>query len=268
MVLFGTFRCTCDAVRDSTWNDEPVLVVRPRLVSKTLYFASILCVKLLVSYSKFSQHITKGRSTNSMPQNHICTKQSRNKKVLLRERKRHTARCVASARYAALSNGEGVTPASYGGGGTPTSHGGVSHSVIVVGRGYPIPSWWGEPHQVMGGIPSSHGCGGTWDGVPLHPDLWWGTPLPQTWNRSPPDLGQRTPHPDLGWGTPPHQDLGQCTPPHPDLGWGTPLPTQTLDGVFETFPSINITFPRTTCAGGKNLPWFRLYVSLSLCPVD
>ena len=31
-----------------------------------------------------------------------------NKKVLLRERKRHTARHVASARYAAVSNGWGV----------------------------------------------------------------------------------------------------------------------------------------------------------------
>ena len=30
------------------------------------------------------------------------------KKVLLRERKRHTARRVASARYAALCNGGGV----------------------------------------------------------------------------------------------------------------------------------------------------------------
>ena len=34
------------------------------------------------------------------------------KKVLLRERKRHTSRRVASARYAALSNGGGGTPSS------------------------------------------------------------------------------------------------------------------------------------------------------------
>ena len=53
-----------------------------------------------------------------------------NKKVLLRERKRHTARRVASARYA---GGEGGTPSSHDGG------------------GYPIQSWWGGgvPHPVM-----------------------------------------------------------------------------------------------------------------------
>ena len=40
-----------------------------------------------------------------------------NKKVLLRERKRHTTSRVASAHYAALSNGRGgVTPSSHGGG--------------------------------------------------------------------------------------------------------------------------------------------------------
>ena len=35
---------------------------------------------------------------------------TQNKKVLLRERKSHTARRVASARYAALSNGGGGNP--------------------------------------------------------------------------------------------------------------------------------------------------------------
>ena len=44
------------------------------------------------------------------------------KKVLLRERERHIARRIASARYAS------------GGGG-----------------GYPIQSWWGVPHPVMVG---------------------------------------------------------------------------------------------------------------------
>ena len=123
-----------------------------------------------------------------------------NKKVLLRERKRHTARCEASARYA-------------GG-----------------GRGYPIQSWWGEglphpvmvgvPHPVMvGGTPSSHGggypiqsCWGGTLGPPYHlPSPWgypppsrpgWGVPPPtiQTWPGVPP-----TPHhPDLAGGTPHH----------------------------------------------------------------
>ena len=59
-----------------------------------------------------------------------------NKKVLLRERKRHTARRVASARYADLSRGgtpshvRGVPRPMSGRGGTP------SH---VRGGGYPVP---------------------------------------------------------------------------------------------------------------------------------
>ena len=91
-----------------------------------------------------------------------------NKKVLLRERKRHTARCVASDRYG--------------------------------GGGYPIQSWWG-------GTPSSHGGGtrGTphlelgW-GTPLHLDLGWGTPH-LGW--STPQTGMGYPPPDLGWASPP-----------------------------------------------------------------
>ena len=72
-----------------------------------------------------------------------------NKKVLLRERKRHTARCVASARYAALSNG--------GGGGTPFSPG---------GGGYPRYPW-----------PGLDGGGGTLD-TPYHLDLVGVPPRP------------------------------------------------------------------------------------------
>ena len=49
-----------------------------------------------------------------------------NKKVLLRERKRHTARRVASARYAGVGY-----PIQSWWGGTPSSHVG----------GYPIQSW-------------------------------------------------------------------------------------------------------------------------------
>ena len=45
-----------------------------------------------------------------------------NKKVLLRERKRHTARRVASTCYAALSNPD----------------------LVRGGGGYPIQTWWGE----------------------------------------------------------------------------------------------------------------------------
>ena len=55
------------------------------------------------------------------------------KKEFLRERKRHTARCVASARSAALSpNGEGGTP-------PPVLMEGITSSPK---RGTPIQSWW------------------------------------------------------------------------------------------------------------------------------
>ena len=123
-----------------------------------------------------------------------------NKKVLLRERKRHTTRRVASARYAGWV-------------------------------------WWdGVPPTIQ-----------TWDGVPPHhPDLGWGTPN----------------HPDLGWGTPPPSRPGMGYPQPSRPGFEYPPPTiQTWDGVppppmvkRQTFPSINITFLRTTYAGG-NYPW-------------
>ena len=121
-----------------------------------------------------------------------------NKKVLLRDRKRHTARRVASAPYAS------------DGGGTLSSHGwgvphpvmGVPHPVIVGGGGYPIQSLGGIPHH--------------------HPDLARGYP------RYPPPSrpGMGYPSSDLGWGTPLPSRPGMGYPPHhPDLGWGTPPPT-------------------------------------------
>ena len=72
----------------------------------------------------------------------------------------------------------------------------------------------------------------TWDGVP---------PPIQTWDGVPP-------YPDLGQGTPHHPDLGWGTPPLPKPGTGYPPPPMVNR---QTFPSINITFPRTTYAGGK-----------------
>ena len=86
-------------------------------------------------------------------------KKSVNKKVLMRERKRHTARHVASARYATLSNG-------WGRGGTPSSPGGR----------YPH-----HPDLVGGGVP------------PNHPDLGWGTPPPR------PEMGYPLPRPEMGY---------------------------------------------------------------------
>ena len=64
-----------------------------------------------------------------------------NKKVLLRERKRHTARRVASTRYAVL----------------------VGVGVPTLGGGY-LP-WWG------GGVPTPGGGWGTYLGRYPHPDL-------------------------------------------------------------------------------------------------
>ena len=72
-------------------------------------------------------------------------KNRHNKKVLLRERKRQTAHHVASARYAALSNG---------------------------GGGYPIQSWWGVPQVPP---PSRPGLGEGGTPTPC-PDLGWGPP--------------------------------------------------------------------------------------------
>ena len=77
-----------------------------------------------------------------------------NKKVLLRECKRHTACHVACTRCAALSNPDLVW------GGTQSQ---------VLGEGYPVPGWGG-------GDTLSQVWGGTL-GTP-HLDLGLGTPLP------------------------------------------------------------------------------------------
>ena len=124
-----------------------------------------------------------------------------NKKVLLHERKRHTARHAPSTCCAALSN--------------PDMAGGVPHPRSR-GRGYPVPGPGGTPSQVQGGysIPGPGGTpsqvqGGTpsqVQGVP-HPrsGVGWGYPIPGPGG-----------YPVPGWGYPP--------PPYLDLGWDTPLP--------------------------------------------
>ena len=132
-----------------------------------------------------------------------------NKKVLLRERKRHTAHHVASARYAALCNGGRGYPIS--GRGYPIS--GKGYPVQCLGRGgYPIPGVGGYPISGLGrGVPQVQ----TWDGVPPH--LRWGTP------------------PDLRWGLPgnlgtlPTRTWDGVPPPHLDLGRGMYPPPASVD---------------------------------------
>ena len=148
-----------------------------------------------------------------------------NKKVLLRERKRPTARHIANAHYA-------------GGVGTP----------------YPrVPPWpdlrWVPPIQTL-------------DGVHPRPDLGWGNPPVQTWDGVPPPSSRS------GMGYPPIQTWDRI-PPRPGMGYQPPAMVNR-----QTFPSINITFPRTTYAGGKNVidkrcdwkGWRRsLRVSITRC---
>ena len=107
-----------------------------------------------------------------------------------------------------------------------------------------------------------------WDPVPpldlrlgSPPWTWtWDSPPPQPGPGTPPDLDPPTstwtwnPPPPWPWPRTP-RDLDPPTsawtcdlpPPHFNLGPGTPPPRVNR----QTFPSINITFPRTTYAGGK-----------------
>ena len=101
-----------------------------------------------------------------------------NKKVLLCERKRHTACRVASARYADPS-----------GGGTPSQVWGGTLSQVQ--GGYPIPGLGGLPHPRSWGYPIP-GLGGY--------------PIPDPWGTPPPSSRP-------GWGNPPTLDLRWGTPP-------------------------------------------------------
>ena len=86
----------------------------------------------------------------------IFSKIPHNKKVLLRERKRHIARRVASTRYAALS---------------PDGGGGYPHLVLHRGTPTPIQFWWRVPPIGWMGYPPSSGWGTSHrlNGVPLPP---------------------------------------------------------------------------------------------------
>ena len=185
-------------------------------------------------------------------------KESTKKKVLLRERKRHLARRVASARFADQSPDWGVP-----------------HPVLDRGGWYPIQSClWGYPIQSWrGGIPSSPGQGSTpsslgWGGEGTTSSLGWGgTPssLGRGWGMgypSSPGMGYPPSRPGMGYT--PQSRTGMRYPPlisrmgpplqtwnglplHLDLGWGTPPPRKCEQ-------TKNISFPHPSDAGGKK--WY------------
>ena len=120
------------------------------------------------------------------------SKNIKNKKVLLRERKKHTANHIASACYAALSPDWGGVPHL-------RSRWRVSHPRS--GWGYPIPGpGRGYPSQVQVGITPSQ----VQVGYPI-PGPGWGYPIPS--------LDRVVPIPGPGPGL-------DGVPPH--LRWGTP----------------------------------------------
>ena len=135
-----------------------------------------------------------------------------NKKVLLRERKRHTTRRVTSARYAALSNGEGGTPSSprwgvphwvLAMGDTPSSPDqGVSHPVLVGGMGVPHP-------VLAGGTPGYP--------LPSRPGMGYPSSSRPGMGYPPSRPGMDSPHPHPQsrpvMGYPPVQTCGGVPPP-------------------------------------------------------
>ena len=132
--------------------------------------------------------------------------------------------------------GEGDTHPMSGGGGTPSQ----------VWGGTPSQQVWGVPHprSRSGRGTPSHVWGvsthiQTWDGVPPI-QTWDGVPPSQTWDGVPPPAGP-------GMGYPPGQTW-DGVPPRPEiLRWGTPPASV---GRYTDWCQ-NITFPRTTYAGGK-----------------
>ena len=163
------------------------------------------------------------------------TKHVNNKKVLLRERKRHTARRVACNRYADLSRGG--TPSQVWGGtpshvwaGVPNPMSGQGYPIPCPG-GYPIPCRGGTPSQVQG-VPHLRFGGYTIPcpgGYPIpclggYPISILGVGYPdQTWDGVPPPPPAR---PGMGYPLPP--------PPLARRGMGYPPPGQTWDGVPPT----------------------------------
>ena len=143
-----------------------------------------------------------------------------NKKVLLRERKRHTTRHISSTPYSVPYRGiphpwlggtpSWVPPILTWPGGTPSLDGGVGYPIL----GYPPLFWPGQevPHP--------------WAGGREYPILGYphlGVPSPPSWPDPPPHPGMgHPPRRELGpvIGVPPGKDLGPVTgvPPRKDMG--------------------------------------------------
>ena len=211
-----------------------------------------------------------------------------NKKVLLRERKRHTARRIATTRCAALSNPDLV----WGGCGYPVPGPGWGYPVSGLG-GYPVPGPGGVPSPRSGGVPQSQVWGGTPSQVrgepipglgdtPSRPGQGEGCTLGTSLLRP----GMEYPLPGPGMGYPPYLDLGWGTPPtwtwdvvpplpRPEMGtphlvlrWGIPSPPEMVDKV-KTLPSVILRMravmkPRRTHTDSEGLvgllPWGGVFV--------
>ena len=149
------------------------------------------------------------------------------KKVLLRERKRHTDHGVSSTPSVVLYRGGGVTlcwgyPLA---GGYPISARGVPHigypDLDLIKGGYPnpargIPPIWTWP----GGVTPSLSGGTLTLGIPIRPG--WGTPPIWTWLGIPIWIWLGYPPLDLVGVPPSCLDLARVPPPSAGPGWGTP----------------------------------------------
>ena len=140
-----------------------------------------------------------------------------NKKVLLRERKRHTARRVASTPtcWCGWGGYPRYAPCPDLGWGTPLPWPGkvVPPPILTWMGGYPM-LLMRDPPPIL-----------TWDRVPPPPPIltWEGVPPILTWDGVPPILTWEggTPSPVLTWdGVPLNPDLGNGFPPPPLARWG------------------------------------------------
>ena len=171
---------------------------------------------------------------------HSAVIKDKNKKVLLRERKRHTARRVVSTPSVVLPGypppGGVLDP------GTPPG----GYLTRVPPRGVP------DPGTPPGGVPDPGTPPG---GTPLGGYPTWEPPSRGgTWPGYPPWGGYLTWVPPWGGGSgyPPRCLMAFWEMLQSIMGYGYPPPVdRQIDGWTDACQ--NITFPRTTYAGGNNL---------------